>query len=294
MRIATRNSPLALWQAHHVGGLLRLADPGLTIEYVDTATFADKRLDLPISELGGKGAFSKEIQALVLNGSADLAVHSAKDLQAVTPDGLTIAAFPERGDQRDVLVGARLEDLADGDVVATGSNRRRVQLAHARPGLVYAGLRGNIATRLSKSGDFAAIVMAAAALERLDLDVPVVDVLSPEVMVPQVGQGSLAVECLSNAPDIVERLADIDHLETRALVTAERGFLVELGGDCDLPAGAHARLEGGRITLTAVLASADESVLARTEIVGDSSQANPEALGAAAARDLRSQVETGA
>lgn len=294
LRIATRNSPLAMWQAHHVADLLQRHDPDLQIEFVDTATFADKRLDLPISELGGKGAFSKEIQDLVLSGSADLAVHSAKDLQATTPDGLVIGAFPERGNACDVLVGARLADLADGATVGTGSNRRRVQLAHLRPALAFAGLRGNIATRLSKSGDFDAIVMAAAALDRLDVDLPVVDVLPPDVMIPQVGQGALAVECLDGATEVLERLDAIDHRETRALVTAERGFLIELGGDCDLPAGAHARKDGDQMTLMAVLASPDESVLSRVEVVGEFDQSKPGELGASAARDLQNRLESNA
>ncbi len=290
LRIATRNSPLAMWQAHHVASLLTALDPTVTVAFIDTATFADKRLDLPISELGGKGAFSKEIQELVLEEHADIAVHSAKDLQAVTPDGLTLAAIPERGDPRDVLVGSRLADLADGATIATGSNRRRVQLAHAQPGLNFAGLRGNIATRLSKADDFDAIVMAAAALDRLNLELPVVDVLDVDVMVPQIGQGALAVECRTGDDQLVQRMAALDHAPTRALVTAERGFLIELGGDCDLPAGAHARFVGEQIVLTAVLASPDETQLGRVEVEGPRSMAEPADLGADAARQLRVQL----
>lgn len=290
LRIATRNSPLAMWQAHHVADLLRAHDPSVVVEYIDTATFADKRLDLPISKLGGKGAFSKEIQTLVLDGAADLAVHSAKDLQAVTPEGLTIAAYPERGEVRDALVGSRLDDLAEGAVVATGSNRRRVQLANLRPDLIFEGLRGNIATRLGKADNFDAIVMAAAAFDRLEISPPVVDVLEPEVMVPQVGQGALAVECRAEDAALIERLAAFDHGSTRTVVSAERGFLVELGGDCDLPAGAHARLNHGQLSLTAILSSPDESQVGRVTIVDTTNSSGPAEIGAEAARQLQAQL----
>ncbi len=293
IRIATRQSPLALWQAHHVGELLRAGDPSATVEYVTMETFADQRLDLPISELGGKGAFSKQVQARVQNGDADLAVHSAKDLQAVTPDGLTIAAFPTRGDARDCLVGARLDELTPGARVGTGSNRRRVLLADTRPDLAFSGLRGNIATRLSKLADFDAIVMAVAALDRLGTKPDVVDALPIDVMVPQVGQGALAIECRSEDTQLIERLSSIDDPVCRLEVEAERGFLVELGGDCDLPAGAHARLLVDGLQFDAVLASEDETRVERYgDLVGlELVQANgPASVGAAAAQELRARL----
>lgn len=223
------------------------------------ATRADKSLETSISALGGKGAFSKEVQQLVQAEEADLAVHSAKDLQAETPDGLVVGAYPERGDPRDLLVGSTLAELPSGAVVATGSNRRRVQLAELRPDLRFAELRGNMGTRLSRLGEFDAIVTAVAAMDRLGVQLDIADPLEPEVMLPQVGQGALAVECRSTDAETRERLAAIDHRLTRSLVEAERDFLIELGGDCDLPAGAHARLLGDQVTVVGMLAGAPRS-----------------------------------
>jgi len=164
LRLSTRGSRLALWQAEHVAALLTRSDPDLTIELVVVATHGDRRQDIPIWELGGKGVFVKEVQAAVLDGRADMAVHSAKDLPSITPAELVIAAVPERGDPRDALVGATLESLPPGGQVATGSVRRRAQLAALRPDLTFSGLRGNIATRLGQAQQHDAIVVAVAAL----------------------------------------------------------------------------------------------------------------------------------
>lgn len=287
IRIATRKSPLALWQAVRVAADLEASDPSITTELITMDTFADLQLDIPISELGGKGAFSKEIQNVLLSGAADIAVHSAKDLQADTPEPLVIGAVPERGDTRDALVGSRLADLAPGATVATGSNRRRVQLAALRPDLSFVGLRGNIGTRLSKLDTFDALVMANAAIDRLELDLDDVDVLTPEQMIPQVGQGTLAVECRADASDLIAVLATIDHAASRRMLEAERGFLLELGGDCDLPAGANAVLDAdGSMTLTAMLCSTDESRLERVTVVSANATDPAEALGRTAARQL--------
>ena len=182
LRAATRGSPLALWQ----------------VEPVVVETSGDIVLDRPIWEIGGKGVFVKEVQAAVLDGRADFAVHSAKDLPSVEVPGLVLACVPERGEPRDALVGSTLADLPTGALVATGSVRRRSQLAWLRPDLTFTGLRGNIATRLAKAPDFGAIVMAAAALERLGLADRAAEVLEPDVMLPQVGQGALAIECRAN------------------------------------------------------------------------------------------------
>ncbi len=285
--IATRRSPLAMWQAEYVADRLRSVEPGLVVEFVSMDTTADQRLDLAISELGGKGAFSKEVQQLVQTGRADLAVHSAKDLQAVTPDGLVIGAFPVRGDVRDCLVGARLDDLPTGAVVATGSNRRRVQLSVLRPDLAFEGLRGNIGTRLAQLDRFDAIVMAATALARMGEVPEVVDLLDPLDMIPQVGQGALAVECRDDDDTTFGRLMAIDDPLVRSAVTAERAFLVELGGDCTLPAGAHAWFDAdGDLRLRAMLASFDETLVERIELVapGDSDRT---VIGIDAARHLR-------
>lgn len=234
-------------------------------------TSADKDLTKAISEIGGKGAFAKEIQQLVLVGEADFAVHSAKDLQAATPEGLRIGAYCTRGDARDCLVGSTLEDLPEGATVGTGSNRRRVQLLTLRPDLHVVGLRGNIATRLSRLSELDAIVMAAVALERLNTHPGTVDLLSPETMVPQVGQGALAIECRDDNVPMIELLAEIDHQPTRDLVSMERRFLQTLGGDCDLPAGAHAvPALDGLVTIAGVLADEDERVHKR-QVTSDES-----------------------
>ncbi|MFN8050183.1 MAG: hydroxymethylbilane synthase [Acidimicrobiales bacterium] len=279
-RIATRGSALALWQANHVAAALRSADPGVEVELVIISTEGDRRTDVPLAMIGGKGVFVKEVQAAVLDGRADIAVHSAKDLPAITPDGLVIAAVPERADARDALVGARLAELPAGGVVATGSPRRRAQLADLRPDLRFEELRGNIDTRLAKAAGFSAIVMAAAALDRLDRHPDVVDLLDVDLMVPQVGQGALAVECRSDDADTISALALLDDAATRRAVTAERSFLERLGGDCDLPAGAHATLgPSGVITLRGVLG---DGPMSRFTSTGD----DPGALGVAVAEEL--------
>ena len=293
LRIATRNSPLALWQADHVASLLREIEPGLDVSMVSMETFGDRRLDLSIPELGGKGVFSKEVQQLVLAGEADIAVHSAKDLQAVTPEELVIAAYPARGDSRDALVGATMTDLEDGAAVATGSNRRSALLLDERPDLRIHPLRGNIATRLAKLRDFDAVVMAGVALERLGVEPPVVQLLDPTRFVPQVGQGALAVEARRDDAAMVEFVSAINHGPTEMTVSAERSFLAELGGDCNLPAGAHATLIDGpggpasEIEIRGVLASADCTRLQRATETGPLS-VDP---GRVLARHLRKQLE---
>lgn len=287
VRVATRLSPLARWQADHVASLLRAVEPDLEVTFVARTSEGDRRQDVPISEIGGKGVFSKEIQALVLEGEADLAVHSAKDLQAVTPDGLVIAAVPPRADARDALVGATLDGLPVGAVVGTGSNRRRVQLQALRPDLDVVGIRGNIATRLGRldgPDGLDAVVMAAAALDRLDLDGLVVDRLEPDLFIPQVGQGTLAVECRSDDDVIRSLCARIDDARSRRILDAERSFLIRLGGDCDLPAGAHAVLAGDHLTMTGLLAEGD--ALVRHRVGGDDGVV----LGAELADHLRSQL----
>ncbi len=239
-------------------------------------------------ELGGQGVFVKEVQAAVLDDRADAAVHSAKDLPSITAPGLVIAAFPERGDARDALVGARLDDLAPGAPVATGSVRRRAQLAWVRPDLTFLSLRGNIATRLDRIPPGGAIVMAAAALDRLALQPEVWEVLEPHVMLPQVGQGAIAVECRADDGAGLEPLRAVDHPPTRAGVTAERAFLARLGGGCDLPVGAHAVLRptpsGPALRIEGMLASLDGRTVLRRAVEGEVG-AGPD-MGAGLADDL--------
>ena len=293
VRIATRGSELARWQANAVLRELEGQAPGgqaqqglkqsVSGELVIVSTAGDRDLASSLSEIGGKGVFVKEVQAAVLTGEADIAVHSAKDMPAETPEGLTIGAVLKRGDPRDALVGCRLADLPQGATVATGAPRRRAQLAALRPDLHFAELRGNIATRLAKAGNYNAIVVAVSALERLgfakvdgeagdgmvassivesdetrdgiraqmsdnlNLDTEVegigaIDVLDPETFIPQVGQGTIAVECRSDDTATKQLLSTISHSPTRICLEAERGFLQSLGGDCNLPAGAYATL----------------------------------------------------
>ena len=271
--------------------LLEAAHPGIEVELVPMSTEGDRRTDVPLSVIGGKGVFAKEVQAAVLSGEADLAVHSAKDLPALTPAGLVVAAVPERGDARDALVGATLDQLGEGDVVATGSARRRVQLAELVPGIRFAELRGNMATRLSKLGDFTAIVVAAAALQRLGRSAELTELIEADRLVPQVGQGTLAVECREDDPTTRALLAAVDDPPTRRLLDCERAFLVELGGDCDLPAGAHARTDGdGALVLTGVLADRSTDgppvALGRVELTGH----DPAVLGSRVAAELAADV----
>jgi hydroxymethylbilane synthase len=286
LRVATRGSALARWQADHVAVLAQKAEPGIDVETVVVETSGDRQRDVPIWELGGKGIFVKEVQAAVLEGRADVAVHSAKDLPSLTPAGLVIGAVPERADVRDALVGASLAALVPGATVASGSLRRRAQLAHMRPDLRFEGLRGNIATRLAHAerDDIAAVVMAAAALDRLGLSERIAERLDPDVMLPQVGQGALAVECRADDTDTRCLLDRIEHTPSRRAVDAERGFLAELGGDCSVPAAAHATIAGDRLRVRGLVASADGRTVARHELVGPASSGA--ALGRSVARQL--------
>lgn len=293
IRAATRGSPLALWQATHVAGLLTAAAPGLDVEIVVVDTEGDRRLDVPISSFGGKGVFAKEVQAAVLDGRADFAVHSAKDLPSVSVPGLVLASVPERGDPRDALVGGTIASLPNGATVATGSQRRRVQLAALRPDLVFTELRGNMQTRLSRVPEGGAIVVAAVALQRLHLADHIAEVISPDELVPQVGQGALGIECRADDEPVRGLLQMIEHGPSRRRVDAERAFLAELGGDCDLPAGAHATFVDdvgdvaveGALRLSAFLAT---DGTARADVVRSRQMGeDPVALGTQVAKDLR-------
>lgn len=282
LRVATRGSALARWQADHVVALLHKVDPGIQAEIVVVETSGDRRLDVPIWEIGGKGVFVKEVQAAVLDGRADLAVHSAKDLPSVTPPGLVIGAVPERADVRDALVGSSLADLAPGAIVATGSLRRRAQLASRRPDLRFEGLRGNMATRVDRVGQdgIAAIVVAAAALDRLGWGDRIAERLATDVVLPQVGQAALAVECRTDDEDTRFALGRIQHTPSRRTVDAERGFLAELGGDCSLPAAAYASLAGDSVRVRGLVATPDGATVVRHEVSG------PATAGAAMGRSV--------
>jgi hydroxymethylbilane synthase len=275
LRAASRGSALARWQTDHVASLL-----GNDVEIVVVETTGDRRTDVAIHQMGGQGVFVKEVQAAVLDGRADIAVHSAKDLPSVPTPGLTIAAVPERADPRDALVGTTLERLHAGAAVATGSVRRRAQLAWLRPDLTFVGLRGNMGTRVERAGadGVDAVVVAYAALVRLGWAGRAAEVLAPSVLLPQVAQGALAVECRIDDDETRERAAAIEHPPSRWAVDAERAFLARLGGGCDLPVGAYST--GG--TLTGLLATLDGRIVLRHSAAGD----DPSQLGAAVAEHL--------
>ena len=277
LRAATRGSELARWQTRHVASLLD--EP---VEEVVVETAGDRNQDLPIWEIGGRGVFVKEVQSAVLEGRADFAVHSAKDLPAQPVPGLVLAAVPERGDPRDALVGSTLDDLRPGALVATGAVRRRAQLVSLRPDLTFASLRGNVGTRLARATKYSAVVIAAAALDRLGHMAQAAELFDPELVVPQVGQGALAVECRQDDDGIRQALEAVDHRSSRLAVDAERAYLSELGGGCDLPVGAHATTEDGTIRLTAVLASLDGRIVLRATAEGD----DPDVVGRSAATEL--------
>ena len=278
LRVATRGSALARWQAERIVELL-----GVEAEYVIVSTRGDERRDVPIHAMGGTGVFVKEVEQAVLDGRADVAVHSAKDLPADTAPELVLAALPERGDPRDALVGRPLDQIPTGGRVGTGSVRRRAQLAALRPDLGFAELRGNIPTRLEKAGSFDAVVLAAAALDRLGLTDHIAERVDPSVVLPQVGQGALAVECRADDDGARELLAGVDDARLRAAVTAERAYLAELGGGCNLPCGALAEADGdGGLRLEALLGSLDGRISLRACVDGH----DPVAVGVEAARRL--------
>jgi len=266
IRIATRSSAQALAQTTWVADRLRALHPGLETKLIPTDTTGDLDKTTPIWEMGGKGVFAKEVQLAVLGGRADIAVHSGKDLPSGSPPGLAIAAVPARRDPRDALVGCRLADLPPGARVATGSIRRRTQLAWLRPDLTFAGLRGNIGTRLERAAEHDAIVVAAAALGWLGLTGRAAEILEPDVMLPQVAQGSLAVECRADDDEVSALLADLEDPLSRRCFDAERAFLATLGGDCSLPAGAFATPAGaGEVRVQGLIGSLDGHVVLRTE-----------------------------
>lgn len=290
LRLGSRGSALALWQTEHVAAALQAAHPGLRTEIVIIKTQGDKILDVPLARIGDRGLFVKEIEEALLDGRVDAAVHSLKDLPTVQPDGLVIAAVGERADARDVLVSPRfgsLAELPDGAVVGTSSLRRKAQLKAAHPGLHFKDVRGNLQTRLGKldAGEYDALVLAAAGLDRLGLGDRVRERLAPEASLPAVGQGALAIEC--RAADDATRglLASLEHAETRACVTAERALLRALEGGCQVPIAAHARLVAGELVVHGLVAAIDGDPVLRAERRG--APADADAIGRALAEDLR-------
>lgn len=290
LRVATRRSPLALVQAALVQR--RLIEQGIESELILVDTRGDRDAQTDLATLGGQGVFAVEIQRAVLAGEADVAVHSAKDLPSITPDGLVLASVPERLDASDVLVGRSLAGLGPGATVATGSPRRRALLLERRPDLQIVPLRGNMATRLAKVGTDGvdAIVAARAALERLEELDAVSERLDPTWFVPQVGQGALALEARADDPTTGVALAAISDPLALFCVTAERAFLAELGAGCSIPAGAYGALEGETLTLRGVMLEPDGTTSVRAELSGN----DPHELGTRLARHLRDDLGGGA
>jgi hydroxymethylbilane synthase len=291
LTIGTRGSKLALAQTELVRQALVAAHPGLEIAIERITTRGDIVRDRPLSSVGGKGLFIEEIEQALREGRIDLAVHSAKDLPSTLPPDMALAAFPRRADPRDVLIsrdGRRLAELPAGARVGTSSVRRACQLRHLRPDLQIENLRGNVDTRLRKltEGQYDAIVLAAAGLERLAALGYATEILEPEVMLPAVGQGALAIEVRAGDARTAALLQPLDDWETRVCVTAERAFLARLQGGCQVPAGALGRLDGGRLLLAGMVGTPEGRVV-RGELAGDARR--PEELGVRLAEQLLAQ-----
>jgi len=289
VRIATRKSPLAMWQAEHVADALRAAHPGINVEIHGMSTQGDKILDTPLAKIGGKGLFVKELEARMLEGDADIAVHSMKDVPVELPEGLHLAVIMEREDPRDAFVSnnyASLEELPEGAVVGTSSLRRQCQLSDRRPDLEIKSLRGNVNTRLRKldEGEYDAIILAAAGLLRLGFGERIRSTIDPEDSLPAIGQGAVGIECRSDDERINALLAPLHHADTASRVLAERAMNTRLEGGCQVPIGGHAILEDDEIWMRGLVGTVDGSEIIRAEIRGPRDQAD--ALGTALADEL--------
>lgn len=290
LRIATRKSPLALWQAHHVADRLRELEPGTDIELVQMVTQGDKILDQALSKVGGKDLFVKEIEQALLDGRADLAVHSLKDMPTRLPDGLEIAAHPPREDPRDAWVSGKwpsFDQVPQGGRIGTSSLRRSAQLLRMRPDLNIEVLRGNVQTRLArmKERGLDGTLLAHAGLLRLGMEAT--EVFEPDRMLPAVGQGILAVESRRDAPQAWARCQALDDAEARTRATAERAFLDELQGGCQVPIGGHATVSGGQVRLRGLVSTLDGTRVIEGAEEGPVSEA--EQVGRTLAQDLLSR-----
>ncbi|WP_428562184.1 MAG: hydroxymethylbilane synthase [Solidesulfovibrio sp. DCME] len=297
--IATRGSKLALWQANYVAARLREAHPGLVVDLLPIKTKGDKILDVPLAKVGGKGLFVKEIEEALLDGRADVAVHSMKDVPAEQPEGLVVGIVPEREDPCDMLLSVAHDSLAAlpaGATVGTSSLRRKAQLTAVRPDLAIVDLRGNLDTRVGKllDGQFDAIVVAAAGLNRLGLAAPKAERLAPPRFLPAAAQGALGIEYRVDDPQTASMLAFFDHPESRDAVAAERAFLARLEGGCQVPIAAFAAIDGDRLTLDGLVADPQtgetfrDAVTGRRDAATDLGQALAEtvlAMGAKAVLD---------
>ena len=282
LKIGTRQSLLALWQSEYVAGLLRKEYPECEVVLEKIVTKGDKILDVPLAKIGGKGLFTKEIEAELLNGGIDIAVHSLKDMPTVLPQGLCLTAITKRADVGDAFVSNKynsFNELPEGAVVGTSSLRRRAQLLAFRPDLKVVDLRGNVNTRLRKldEGSMDAIILAAAGLERLGYTERIKEHLPKSVCLPAVGQGALAVECRASDTELRAMLAFLNDEPTQLATDAERAFLGLVEGGCQVPIGVHATIENNVISIEAVIASLDGSTVIRRSIRGSAAEAK--ALG---------------
>jgi hydroxymethylbilane synthase len=295
IRIATRGSALALWQANWVRDRLMADDPALAVELLVLKTRGDKILDRALSEVGGKGLFVKEIEEALLDGRAEVAVHSMKDLPAEIPDGLMLGAVPVREDARDALLVAPaissrdVASLPAGARVGTSSLRRVCQLKARRPDLEIVPLRGNVDTRVRKvdAGELDAIVLACAGLNRLGHGARITAALSTAESLPAIGQGALAIECRVDDPETLARLRELDDRTTAHAVTAERAFLKRLQGDCKTPLAAYATVDGARLRIEGLVGAPDGSKLVRHAL--EASTGDAESVGVALAEELLRQ-----
>ena len=279
IKIGTRGSKLALWQANWVKSALNAGNTSIAVELVPIKTKGDKILDVPLAKVGGKGLFVKEIEDALLNGRIDLAVHSMKDMPSEIPDGLCVGAIPEREIPQDVLIskkGLLLHDLIPGASIGTSSLRRSAQLLHARPDLVILPLRGNLDTRLKKleTENLDAIILAAAGVKRLGLENRITEYLDENVMLPAVGQGALCIEIRQNDPEIEPIIAALNHQQSWTVVMGERAFLNRLEGGCQVPIAAHGKIEKNTFTLCGLVASVDGTTVIKETLSGpeDSSE----------------------
>lgn len=292
LRIATRRSRLALWQAEHVKARLEALHAGLVTELLPLSTRGDELLEVRLDKVGGKGLFVRELEGALQDGRADLAVHSMKDVPAQLPPDFLLAAILEREDARDAFVSnshAALDALAQGARVGTSSLRRAAQVAERHPGLQLRMLRGNVETRLAKldRGEYDAILLAAAGLKRLGLGGRIRSLLSLEESLPAPGQAALGVECMAGKSEVLRLIAPLQHAASASCVRAERAVSLALGGSCTIPLGAYAELAGGQLRLRALVAAPDGRRVARVDCTG--AAADPEALGTRAAAELRAR-----
>ncbi|HDX8346480.1 hydroxymethylbilane synthase [Aeromonas dhakensis] len=289
LKIATRKSPLAMWQANFVKDRLEALYPELQVELVPMSTQGDKILDTPLAKVGGKGLFVKELETAMLEGRADIAVHSMKDVPVEFPEGLGLHTICEREDPRDAFVSNRftaIDELPQGAVVGTSSLRRQCQLRAARPDLVIRDLRGNVNTRLAKldAGEYDAIILAAAGLKRLEMAHRITAFIEPEQSLPANGQGAVGIECRLDDHELHALLAPLEHPETRIRVLTERAMNRALQGGCQVPIGAYALVEGEEVWLRGLVGSPDGSRVIRDEIRGP--RADGETLGHTLAQRL--------